>query len=50
MDCIYIGLRWPWEAYSNKEHTRATGDVGSIRLGKVRFRGSRGLLEIQFDV
>ncbi len=34
----------------NKEHTRSTGEVGGIRLDKPRFRASKGLLELPFDV
>ncbi|AFK22703.1 alanyl-tRNA editing protein AlaX [Pyrococcus sp. ST04] len=34
----------------NKEHTMTTGEVGEIRIRKVRFRKSKGLLEISFDV
>ncbi|NJF25241.1 alanyl-tRNA editing protein [Thermococcus sp. Bubb.Bath] len=34
----------------NKEHTRTTGEVGKIKIRKVRFRKSKGLLEISFDV
>jgi len=34
----------------NKEHTRTTGGNGEIKIGKVRFRGSRELLEISFEV
>jgi len=34
----------------NKEHTRTTGEIGEIRIRKVRFRGSKGLLEIGFEV
>jgi len=34
----------------NKEHTRTTGEIGEIKIRKVRFRKSKGLLEISFDV
>ena len=34
----------------NKEHTRTTGEIGEIKIGKVRFRRSRGLLETSFGV
>jgi len=34
----------------NKEHTKTTGEVGAIRLGKPRFRQAKQLLEIPFDV
>ncbi|WP_297065415.1 alanyl-tRNA editing protein [Thermococcus sp.] len=34
----------------NKEHTRTTGEIGEIRIKKVRFRRSKELLEISFDV
>jgi alanyl-tRNA synthetase len=34
----------------NKEHTKTTGEVGVIKLGKLRFRQPKQLLEIPFDV
>ncbi|WP_297090636.1 alanyl-tRNA editing protein [Thermococcus sp.] len=34
----------------NKEHTRTTGEVGEIKIRKVRFRRSKELVEISFDV
>ncbi len=34
----------------NKKHTNTTGEVGSIKIRKVRFRGAKQLLEISFDV
>jgi len=34
----------------NKEHTRTTGGIGEIKIGKVRFRRSKELLEISFGV
>ena len=34
----------------NKEHTKTTGEVGKIRIKKVRFRKNKELLEISFDV
>ncbi len=34
----------------NKEHTRTTGEIGAIKIRKVRFRRSKELLEISFDV
>lgn len=34
----------------NKRHTRTTGEIGRIKLGKVRFRRSKRLLEISFDI
>ncbi|CAI1492920.1 Alanyl-tRNA editing protein AlaX-S [Thermococcus nautili] len=34
----------------NKEHTGTTGEIGKIRIRKARFRRSRGLLEISFEV
>jgi len=33
-----------------KEHTKTTGEIGQIKIRKVRFRKSKGLLEISFDV
>jgi alanyl-tRNA synthetase len=34
----------------NKEHTKTTGEVGEIKIRKVRFRRSKGLLEIGFEI
>ena len=34
----------------NKEHTKTTGEIGEIKIRKVRFRRSRELLEISFEV
>jgi alanyl-tRNA synthetase len=34
----------------NKEHAKTTGEVGKIKIRKVRFRQSKGLLEISFEV
>ena len=34
----------------NKEHTRTTGEIGEIRIRKARFRRSKELLEISFEV
>ncbi|WP_324736133.1 alanyl-tRNA editing protein [Thermococcus sp. SY098] len=34
----------------NKQHTKATGEVGRIKIKKVRFRKSKELLEISFDI
>jgi len=34
----------------NKEHTETTGEIGGIRISKTRFRQSKGLLEISYDV
>jgi len=34
----------------NKEHTASTKCIGRIRLGKPRFRRSKQLLEIPFDI
>jgi len=34
----------------NKEHTNTTGEIGRIKIRKVRFRKSKELLEISFDV
>ena len=33
----------------NKEHTRSTRFIGRVRLGKIRHRPSKQLLEIPFD-
>lgn len=43
------GSTWNVNA-CKEEHTESTGQVGRITLGKVRFRPSRGVLEIPFDV
>jgi alanyl-tRNA synthetase len=34
----------------NKEHTKTTGEIGTIKLGKPRFRQAKQLLELPFDV
>ena len=34
----------------NKEHTKTTGEIGSLRINKTRFRATKKLLEISFDV
>ncbi|NJE26630.1 alanyl-tRNA editing protein [Thermococcus sp. MV5] len=34
----------------NKDHTKTTGEIGRIKITKVRFRKSKELLEISFDV
>lgn len=34
----------------NKEHTEFTGEIGEVKIKRVRFRKSKGLLEISFDV
>jgi len=34
----------------NKEHTTSTGEIGSLRIAKARFRASKKLLEISFDI
>ncbi|ASJ16679.1 alanyl-tRNA editing protein AlaX [Thermococcus chitonophagus] len=34
----------------NKEHTKTTGEIGVIKVRKVRFRKNKELLEISFDV
>ncbi|RLI13876.1 MAG: alanyl-tRNA editing protein, partial [Candidatus Hecatellales archaeon] len=34
----------------NKEHTKTTGEIGNIKLGKPRFRQAKQLLELPFDV
>ena len=33
-----------------EEHTKTTGEIGEIKIQKVRFRRSKELLEISFDV
>jgi len=45
-------LRIPgWNVNACKEaHTRTTGEVGTIRLVKTRYRPSKHLLEISFEV
>jgi alanyl-tRNA synthetase len=34
----------------NKKHTKTTGEVGAIKISKTRFRNSRQVLEVSFDV
>jgi len=34
----------------NKEHTAATGEIGSIKITKARFRANKQLLEISYDI
>ncbi|WP_297421343.1 alanyl-tRNA editing protein [Thermococcus sp.] len=34
----------------SKEHTKRTGEIGRIKIRKIRFRRSKELLEIGFDV
>ena len=34
----------------NERHVESTAEVGRIRLGKPRFRNSKGELEIEFDL
>ena len=34
----------------NKEHTKTTGEIGKIAIRKYRFRRSKGLLEVSFDI
>jgi len=34
----------------NKEHTKTSGEIGQIKIRKVRFRKAKELLEISFDV
>lgn len=34
----------------NKEHTATTGEIGSIKITKFRFRAGKKLLEISFDI
>ena len=34
----------------NKEHTKTTGEVGGIQIRKFRFRPSKNLLEISFNI
>jgi len=34
----------------NKEHTKTTGEIGQIKIRKIRFRKAKELLEISFDV
>ena len=34
----------------NKRHTETTGPIGGVRLGKPRYRASKQLLELPFDV
>jgi alanyl-tRNA synthetase len=34
----------------NKEHTRTTGEIGSLKIRKTRYRTNRQQLEISFDI
>ena len=34
----------------NKEHTERTGEIGSLKIGKTRFRVNKQRLEISYDV
>ena len=34
----------------NKEHTKTTGEVGSIKITKTRYRNSKQVLEVSYDV
>jgi len=34
----------------NKEHTTTTGEIGSLRIVKTRYRPSKQLLEISFEI
>lgn len=34
----------------NKKHTATTAEIGSIKINKSRFRASKQLLEISFDI
>ncbi|RLE47458.1 MAG: alanyl-tRNA editing protein [Candidatus Methanomethylicota archaeon] len=34
----------------NKMHTKTTGEIGEIRIEKIRFRRSKKLLEISFNI
>jgi alanyl-tRNA synthetase len=34
----------------HKEHTSSTGEIGSIKIAKTRFRPNKKLLEISFDL
>lgn len=34
----------------NKEHTATTGEVGSLKITRTRFRAKKKLLEISFDI
>nr|WP_206205339.1 hypothetical protein [Thermococcus sp. LS2] len=51
MDEIEIGPTQPFILLAcNKEHVKTTGKVREIKIKKVRFRKSKELLEISFDV
>ena len=34
----------------NKEHTETTGQIGKLKISKTRYRNSKNLLEISFDI
>jgi len=34
----------------NKKHTKTTGEIGGLKIDKIRFRQAKNLLEISFDI
>lgn len=34
----------------NKEHTKTTGEIGSLKISNIRFRAKKQLLEISYDI
>lgn len=34
----------------NKEHTKTTGEIGSLKIVKTRYRAKKQLLEISYDI
>ena len=41
--------RWNVNA-CNKQHTKSTGEIGILKITKIRYRASKRLLEISFDI
>ena len=34
----------------NKEHTKTTGEIGTLKITKARYRNSKKLLEVSYDI
>lgn len=34
----------------NKQHTKTTGEIGSLKISRIRFRAGKKLLEISYDI
>jgi alanyl-tRNA synthetase len=46
---VFFLLDWNVNA-CNKTHTKTTGEVGAIKITKTRFRNSKQVLEVSFDI